>query len=141
MDVAHSRLSGAQQVLVAVAGLASLRSLKLGSLSSWLAHPAQDLQPLCAATHLTCLHIMDLGVCDGTVERLAAHLTQLRALDISDNARVSDAALGALRASLPLLLNLDVSGTGVTPEGIRALCDALPSVAVVCFDSSDDDML
>jgi hypothetical protein len=125
--------------MIAVAGLQSLRSVKLGSLGSWLAQPAADLAPLAAATQLTCLHLMDLGVTRGVVEGVLCSLTQLRELDLSDNPGVGDDTLMSIGRALPRLRNLDVSGTDVSPQGVRALKEDLPGVDVVSFQSSGEE--
>ena len=134
-------VGAAQRVMAAVAGLPSLRSLKLGGLTGWLLNPAAELQPLRSATQLTCLHIMDMDVLDDVIQGLVCGLTQLRELDVSDNACVGDGALGAISECLPLLRHLDVSGSGVSEGGIKALKQALPAVDVVCFQTSEEEWL
>lgn len=57
-------LGPAYSIMAAAAGLASLRSLKLGGLTGWLINPTAELQPLSSATQLTCLHMMDMQVSD-----------------------------------------------------------------------------
>lgn len=127
--------------MTAIAGLSSLRSLKLGGLSNWLVNPAAELQPLSSATQLTCLHLMEMGVSDDVISGLVRGLTQLRELDVSDNASVGDGALDCIGTCLPLLRHLDVSGSGVSEGGIKALKQALPAVDVVCFQSSEEEWL
>ena len=56
-----------------------------------------------------------------------AKMTALRRLSISYNPRITDEGLIPLRA-LPNLQELDVSATKVTPAGIAALCQALPTL-------------
>lgn len=135
-------LGAAYRVMAAVAGLRSLRSLKLGGLTGWLINPAAELQPLSTATQLTCLHAMDMDVSDDVMHELVRGLTHLRELDISDNASVGDGALRHIGACLPLLRNIDVSGcASVSEGGIKALKEALPGVDVVCFQSSEEEWL
>jgi hypothetical protein len=135
-------LGAAYRVMAAVAGLRSLRSLKLGGLTGWLINPAAELQPLSTATQLTCLHAMDMDVSDDVIHYLVRGLTQLHELDISDNASVGDGVLRHIGAWLPLLRNIDVSGcSSVSEGGIKALKEALPGVDVVCFQSSEEEWL
>lgn len=129
---------GAELVVAVVAGLTSLRSLKLGSLA-WLRCPDHDLQPLTAATQLSCLHLYELRVSHLRVADIAVALGGLRELDISDNAMIGDDTLSLLGAALPHLRSLDVSGTAVSPHGIKALRELLPALDVVCFQSSEED--
>lgn len=125
-----------------MAGLRSLRSLKLGGLTGWLVTPGAELQPLAGATQLTCLHLMDMALSDGVVLDLVRGLTGLQELDVSDNASLGDAALAHVGGCLPLLRNLDVSGcAGVSDGGIKALKESLPGLDVVCFQSSEEEWL
>lgn len=83
-----------------------------------------------------------LQVSDDVMASLVHGLTQLRELDVSDNALISDAALGHIGACLPALRHLDVSGCSAVSEGgIRSLKACLPGVDVVCFQSSEEDWL
>jgi hypothetical protein len=135
-------LGAAYRVMAAVAGLQSLRSLKLSGLTGWLINPAAELQPLRSATQLTCLHVMDMDVSDDVIRELVQGLTQLRELDMSDNASIGDGALAYIGVCLPLLRHLDVSGcVSVSEGGIKALKQVLPAVDVVCFQSSEEEWL
>jgi hypothetical protein len=85
---------------------------------------------------------MDMDVSDDIIHDLVRGLTQLRELDISDNASVGDGALRHISVCLPLLRNIDVSGcSSVSEGGIKALKEALPGVDVVCFQSSEEEWL
>lgn len=135
-------LGAAYRVMAAVAGLRSLRSLKLGGLTGWLINVGAELQPLSGATQLTCLHLMDMDLSDDVVLGLVRGLGGLRELDVSDNASLGDGALGHIGGCLPLLRNLDVSCcAGVSDAGIKGLKEKLPWLDVVCFQSSEEEWL
>lgn len=113
----------------AIAGLANLRCLELTDV--WLGTAAAaQLGAMHAAAGLTKLQLRDCELEDDMLLVVVRSMPALQRLDVSSILLLTDAALTAVAAQLPQLVELDVTLTSKTRDACSSLQDSRPGLKI-----------